>query len=398
VVHRVKVASAEATNFVVQKAPVKYPDAARDAGTEGAVVLGVIVGDSGEVKEVTVISGNPALALAAAEAMKQWKYKPYVVDGLPAEMETEVTFNFRIRAKVEPARAPAPPLGAFRDDTYSNEYFGLSYPLSHDWIRETQLVQKKVASEAPHQGTYVLLAAVYVPQNAELSQVNSSFTLLAVDRSGSACKQYLDAGAASLQLHKEGKQKGEVGQFEVAGRDFYRGDFEYRDGVRDGSVICTVAKDYFLLWSIRGTSRNAVEKASATLNSLTAAPPTPKLESSQAPAAPPVTGPDAQPPNALPSVPQKVRVSSGVSTGLLIKKVTPVYPVEARYARIQGTVIMQAEINKTGDVMDIEALDGPLELVVSAVNAVRQWKYRPYLLLGEPVTVQTQIQVNYQLR
>jgi protein TonB len=59
---------------------------------------------------------------------------------------------------------------------------------------------------------------------------------------------------------------------------------------------------------------------------------------------------------------------------------------------------MQAEINRTGDVMDIEALDGPLELVVSAVNAVRQWKYRPYLLLGEPVMVETQIQVNYQLQ
>ena len=58
---------------------------------------------------------------------------------------------------------------------------------------------------------------------------------------------------------------------------------------------------------------------------------------------------------------------------------------------------MQAEINKTGDVVDLEILDGRLELAVSAVNAVRQWKYRPYLLLGQPVTVQTQIVVNYTL-
>jgi TonB family protein len=177
-VRRVKVASADATDLVVQKVPVKYPDAARDAGTEGVVVLGVIVGDSGEVKDVRVISGEPALAPAAAEAMKQWRYKPYLVDGSPAEMETEVTFTFRLRGKSGPARASAPALGMFRDDTYSNEYFGLAYPLSRDWIRETQLVQKKMASEASQRGTYVLLAAVYVPQNAELSQVNSSFTLL----------------------------------------------------------------------------------------------------------------------------------------------------------------------------------------------------------------------------
>ncbi|HEY3973758.1 MAG TPA: energy transducer TonB [Candidatus Sulfotelmatobacter sp.] len=163
-------------------------------------------------------------------------------------------------------------------------------------------------------------------------------------------------------------------------------------------MICSVAKDYFLLWSIRGTTRNAVEKAFATLSSLTAELPTANAPSSQAPAVLPVTKPNAQPVNPLPTVPQRVRVSSGVTTGLLIKKVPPIYPIEARYAHIQGTVTMQAEINRTGDVMDIEALDGPLELVVSAVNAVRQWKYRPYLLLGEPVMVETQIQVNYQLQ
>ena len=58
---------------------------------------------------------------------------------------------------------------------------------------------------------------------------------------------------------------------------------------------------------------------------------------------------------------------------------------------------MSAVINKNGDVVDLEALDGPIELVVSAVNAVRQWKYRPYLLNGEPVEVMTQITVNYTL-
>ncbi|PYX69613.1 MAG: energy transducer TonB, partial [Acidobacteria bacterium] len=96
--------------------------------------------------------------------------------------------------------------------------------------------------------------------------------------------------------------------------------------------------------------------------------------------------------------PERVKVSSGVSAGLLIKRVNPIYPADARAAHIQGTVILQAEITKTGDIADVELVDGPIELASSSVAAVRQWKYKPYLLLGQPVTVETQIQVNYQLR
>ena len=95
--------------------------------------------------------------------------------------------------------------------------------------------------------------------------------------------------------------------------------------------------------------------------------------------------------------PQVVRVAQGVTQGLILKKVPPVYPQQARYARIQGSVVMSAIISKRGDVVDLEVLDGPIELAVSAVNAVRQWKYRPYVLNGEPVEVRTQITVNYTL-
>ena len=91
-------------------------------------------------------------------------------------------------------------------------------------------------------------------------------------------------------------------------------------------------------------------------------------------------------------------MSSGVTTGLLIKKVNPVYPEDAREERIQGTVMLRAEISKEGEITDLELVDGPIELAGSAVAAVRQWKYKPYLLMGQPVAVDTQIQVNYQLR
>jgi periplasmic protein TonB len=102
---------------------------------------------------------------------------------------------------------------------------------------------------------------------------------------------------------------------------------------------------------------------------------------------------------AVPKVatPQRVRVSSGVSTGLLIKKVTPNYPPLARQARIQGQVILQAEISKEGTIQNLQLISGHAMLAPAAIEAVKQWRYKPYLLNGEPVAVETQVVVNFSL-
>jgi len=97
------------------------------------------------------------------------------------------------------------------------------------------------------------------------------------------------------------------------------------------------------------------------------------------------------------ATPQRVRVSSGVVSGLLIRKVPPAYPPLARQARIQGTVILQAQISKTGDIENLQLISGHPMLAPAAIEAVKQWKYRPYLLNGEPVEVDTQVQVNFTL-
>jgi protein TonB len=104
-------------------------------------------------------------------------------------------------------------------------------------------------------------------------------------------------------------------------------------------------------------------------------------------------------PVAVPKVatPQRVRVSSGVSTGLLIKKVTPNYPPLARQARIQGQVILQAEISKEGTIQNLQLISGHAMLAPAAIEAVKQWRYKPYLLNGEPVAVETQVVVNFSL-
>lgn len=95
--------------------------------------------------------------------------------------------------------------------------------------------------------------------------------------------------------------------------------------------------------------------------------------------------------------PKVVRVSSGVSQGMLVRRVQPDYPPLARQARIQGSVILEATISKDGAIENLRTISGHPMLVPAAINAVKQWKYRPYLLNGEPVEVQTTIQVNFTL-
>jgi protein TonB len=104
-------------------------------------------------------------------------------------------------------------------------------------------------------------------------------------------------------------------------------------------------------------------------------------------------------PVAVPKVatPQRVRVSQGVTQGLLIRKIQPNYPPLARQARIQGSVLLQAEISKDGTIENLRLISGHPMLAPAAIEAVKQWKYKPYILNGEPVEVETQITVNFTL-
>ena len=95
--------------------------------------------------------------------------------------------------------------------------------------------------------------------------------------------------------------------------------------------------------------------------------------------------------------PSKVRISSGVAQGLLIREIKPSYPTLAVQARVQGSVLLQAVIAKDGTVHDLRVVSGHPLLVKAALDAVRQWRYKPYLLNGQPVEVDTQIVVNFTL-
>lgn len=89
--------------------------------------------------------------------------------------------------------------------------------------------------------------------------------------------------------------------------------------------------------------------------------------------------------------------TSTILQGMLIRRVEPMYPPMARAAHIQGPVVLAAVISKDGTIENLRTLSGHPMLVSAAVTAVSQWRYRPYILNGEAIEVDTQITVNFIL-
>lgn len=92
-----------------------------------------------------------------------------------------------------------------------------------------------------------------------------------------------------------------------------------------------------------------------------------------------------------------VPVSLGVMSGLLYQTVRPVYPIIAQEAHVEGTVVLQATISKNGTIENLRVTSGPVLLQQAALDAVRQWRYRPYLLNGQPVDVETTVNVIFKM-
>jgi protein TonB len=83
--------------------------------------------------------------------------------------------------------------------------------------------------------------------------------------------------------------------------------------------------------------------------------------------------------------------------GYLIYKKIPTYPPLGIAVHAEGTVVLQATISKSGTIENLHVLSGPAMLQQAAIDAVRQWRYRPYLLNGEPVDVETTVNVVFRM-
>jgi len=92
-----------------------------------------------------------------------------------------------------------------------------------------------------------------------------------------------------------------------------------------------------------------------------------------------------------------INVSTGVSEGMILSKTNPTYPIIARSAGISGTIVLAATISTTGRIEHLQVLSGPLMLRQAAIDAVKTWRYRPYLLNNQPVEVETTINIAFTL-
>lgn len=105
----------------------------------------------------------------------------------------------------------------------------------------------------------------------------------------------------------------------------------------------------------------------------------------------------APPPPPPAATPNRIKVGGDVQSASLLKQVTPDYPGIAKSAHVSGTVTLHAIISKDGSIEKLEYVSGPALLMTSAMSAVKEWKYRPTMLNGQPVEVDTTVQVVFSL-
>jgi len=110
-----------------------------------------------------------------------------------------------------------------------------------------------------------------------------------------------------------------------------------------------------------------------------------------------MVGTAALPPPPKPVTPARIKQGGNVTAASIINQTKPVYPPLARQARIQGSVVLHAIIDKDGKVAELQVVSGHPLLVQAALDAVKQWLYKPTLLNGDPVEVDTTITVTFSM-
>jgi TonB family protein len=163
--------------------------------------------------------------------------------------------------------------------------------------------------------------------------------------------------------------------------------WKFKPFIRDGQPVKVSHKfpfDFAFRQNVKDTSHPA--KESSDHGGVEANPANVKVSSGDSP--PRGQGGDSK----------EVQVSQEVAQGLLLHRVQPIYPDDARRNHVQGTVLLRAIIDKSGRISKVEPISGPKELTAAAIGAVEQWRYRPYMLQGAPVDVQTEITVKFELQ
>lgn len=291
--------------------------------------------------------------------------------------------------------------GSITDNLYTNECFGFSFSLPAGW----QLNAKGIGADGKAKHAAGQLILLLLDQHKE---AGNRIILTARDASGSApaAEEFVSKSVHSaIDADREHRQiVKDTYPVDFGGKTFSRAD--YKQTTSSGATsyaafVYTKFRGYYVGETVMAGSPEELDQSANSLQhiSFREDAPNPKCVMSgdnSADAGGIINSKPDTPPLDLGKV-QRVRVSSGVSTGLLIKKVAPRYPDDAKQARVQGQVVLRAEIDKNGDIQSLTLVSGHPMLAPAAIEAVKQWKYKPYLLEGRPVAVETQIIVNFTL-
>lgn len=166
------------------------------------------------------------------------------------------------------------------------------------------------------------------------------------------------------------------------------GDVEYVEVPKDQPLLDVAAQDAIVKWKFKpvlkdGTAEAVVSKATFDF----------VLGNGNSQAAQDV----AQAIGPASAFPERVQLTKEVTNAAIVHRVPAKYPQGAQVLRVEGTVVLQARIDKQGKVTDLQPVSGPKQLVQAATDAVKQWRYKPFFFMGQPVEAETQVQVNFSL-
>ncbi len=270
--------------------------------------------------------------------------------------------------------------GTVANGIYSNECFGFSLPIPAGWEVNDAVT---AGGKARHRSDKSLLLLYLYQQGKPGGIILNAWD--SAGHSGNAQDFVSDAVRAQSNFQTEKRELvRETFAVDYGGRHFFRSD--YKAMMRDTPVylayVFTEFRGYFIGETLASSSPAGLDEAASSLQRISF------QEDQVNPKC--VMGP-FDPTTSL------VHIAQGVSKGLLIKRVPPDYPEIARQAHIQGEVVLQARIDRNGNIEDLTLISGHPMLAPAAIRAVKQWKYKPYILNGEAVTVETHIVVNFSL-
>ena len=314
--------------FLIHKIPARFP---QDLGpsVQGPVILRAIIDKDGNVASLRVISGHPLLVPAAIDAVRQWKYRPYLLHEEAVDVVTQIGVGYLRIGKETPEKVGA----ASQDQT--NGAVGGEIQVPADLaptllIRKVSPVYPALARQARIQGSVVLSIVINKDGEVRDTKLVSGHPMLA---------------PAAIEAVKQWRYRPYISEDKpVEVETVVRVGFR----MADGPEVSTPLR------SQQGSALRA-------------------------------------------GAPKLVRVAEGIMQGMLEHKVDPEYPADAKEKHIEGTVVLNVDIDGEGNVGRVELVSGHPILAPAAMDAVLDWRYRPLVLNGAPVPVETTVQVQFAL-